>query len=77
MQDDVRPQAAGSAAAFGGRWSRIRFSPLQGVFDLLFAWQERAQQRHQLHQMSERELRDIGLSRADIEGECSKPFWCA
>ena len=77
MQDDVRPQAAGSAAAFGGRWSRIRFSPLQGVFELLLAWQERAQQRHQLHQMSERELRDMGLSRADIEGECSKPFWCA
>lgn len=75
MQEDFRPQGAGSAAAFAGRWSRIRFSPLAGLIELLLTWQERAQQRHQLHQMSERELRDIGLSRADVESECAKPFW--
>lgn len=77
MQEDFRSQAAGSAAAFGGRWSRMRFSPLNGLIELLLTWQERARQRHQLHLMGERELRDIGLSRADVEGECAKPFWRA
>ena len=76
MQEDFRSQAAGSAAAFGGRWSRMRFSPLNGLIELL-TWQERARQRHRLHLMGERELRDIGLSRADVEGECAKPFWRA
>jgi len=77
MQEDFRSQAAGSAAAFGGRWSRVRFSPLQGLIRLLMAWQERARQRHQLHLMDERALHDIGLTRAQVETECAKPFWRA
>ena len=43
--------------------------------DTLFAWQERIDERHRLMTMDERTLRDVGLSRADIEKETSKPFW--
>lgn len=36
---------------------------------------ERARQRRQLAGLSDWQLRDIGLSRADVDGETSKPFW--
>jgi uncharacterized protein YjiS (DUF1127 family) len=38
-------------------------------------WRDRAREREALAQMSDRELRDIGLSRTDILGELAKPFW--
>ena len=75
MLESVRSHGSGSAAAFTGRWARVRFSPLGALLDLLSGWQERARQRYQLQQMDERALRDIGLSRADVQAECSKPFW--
>jgi uncharacterized protein YjiS (DUF1127 family) len=43
--------------------------------DLVLIWHERARQRRQLRSLSTHMLRDIGLSRADVEGEASKPFW--
>ncbi len=48
---------------------------LTGGWDILLAWQERAAQRRQLAAMSDRMLRDIGLSRADVAREFAKPFW--
>ena len=47
------------------------------AFDLLAAWQERASQRYRLRAFDERMLKDVGLSRADVEMEASKPFWVA
>jgi uncharacterized protein YjiS (DUF1127 family) len=38
-------------------------------------WQVRAASRHVLASMSDRELRDIGLTRGDVERELMKPFW--
>ena len=38
-------------------------------------WAGKSQQRRQLGRLSERELRDIGLSRYDAEMELRKPFW--
>jgi uncharacterized protein YjiS (DUF1127 family) len=43
--------------------------------DLLLAWHERARQRRCLRSLDDHMLRDIGLSRADVEGEAEKPFW--
>jgi uncharacterized protein YjiS (DUF1127 family) len=43
--------------------------------DLVLAWQERARQRRHLRSLDNHMLRDIGLSRADVEGEAGKPFW--
>ena len=45
------------------------------VSDTLLDWQDRARQRHRLGEMDDHLLRDIGLSRADLEHESAKPFW--
>jgi uncharacterized protein YjiS (DUF1127 family) len=37
----------------------------------------RARQRRDLAALSDHALRDIGLSRADVELEIGKPFWKA
>ena len=42
---------------------------------LLLIWRERAQQRRQLEYLNDHMLRDIGLTRADVFAEASKPFW--
>jgi uncharacterized protein YjiS (DUF1127 family) len=41
----------------------------------LVEWQERARQRRQLLALSDGALKDFGASRADADGESSKPFW--
>jgi uncharacterized protein YjiS (DUF1127 family) len=46
-------------------------------FEQAQAWLERARQRRQLQQLGDHMLKDIGLSRADVEAETSKPFWQA
>ena len=43
----------------------------------VLAWLERARQRRHLQQLSDHMLKDIGLSRAEVEAETSKPFWRA
>jgi len=57
-----------------GFWGALQRIPAQ-VFDILLLWQERADQRAQLASLDARALRDIGLSRADVEREVSLPFW--
>jgi uncharacterized protein YjiS (DUF1127 family) len=47
------------------------------AFEQVMAWFERARQRRQLQQLGDHMLKDIGLSRADVEAEVSKPFWRA
>ena len=41
----------------------------------LGAWRDRARGRTQLAHLSERELRDIGLTPAEAAQEYAKPFW--
>ena len=38
-------------------------------------WQTRASERRLLARMSDYDLKDVGLSRADVEGETAKSFW--
>ena len=47
------------------------------LFNVLVTWQRRARDRHQLRQMGDYMLKDVGLSRAEVEVECAKPFWRA
>jgi hypothetical protein len=42
---------------------------------LLNRWWRRVEDRNRLSIMSERELRDIGLSHQDADCEIRKPFW--
>lgn len=41
----------------------------------LFAWQERARQRHQMAELCPRLRADMGLTGADVWVETRKPFW--
>jgi uncharacterized protein YjiS (DUF1127 family) len=43
----------------------------------LMVWQERARERRRLATLDDHMLRDIGLSRSQVEYEISKPFWQA
>ena len=50
-------------------------SAVRRAVTLLLTWQQRARDRRQLQSLSDHMLRDIGLSRADVLAEASKPFW--
>jgi uncharacterized protein YjiS (DUF1127 family) len=45
------------------------------VFGMLLTWIERREQRHALALLDDRLLKDVGLSRASVDDEISKPFW--
>ena len=62
-------------AIYGSHRGHHAASFLQRSIDRFLAWQERARQRQHLGQLSDGMLADIGLSRADVEMETSKPFW--
>jgi len=50
---------------------------LINLFDAMQNWAERHRTRGHLYQMPEYMLRDIGVSRAEVEQEYTKPFWRA
>ena len=62
-------------SAFLGHHDRSWASSVQLTLDLLLIWHQRARQRRQLQSLSDHMLRDIGLTRADVFAESSKPFW--
>ena len=62
----VAPRSASTAS-----WSELA---AQAV-DLLLVWHERVRQRRQLQGLNDHMLRDIGLGRADVAAEITKPFW--
>ena len=45
------------------------------LFGKLIVWNERQRQRHQLRDLDDRDLLDIGLTRSEVEREYRKPFW--
>ncbi len=53
------------------------FAVFVGARRALSTWQERARGRRALASLDDHLLRDIGLSRADVERERVKPFWRA
>lgn len=70
-----------SAASAIGRSGIVRQRPSRPFFarliKLLQTFQQRSIQRRELRSLDERGLRDIGLTRADVDHEASKPFWQA
>ncbi len=45
------------------------------VLALAGSWHQRARQRRQLVELSDRQLADIGISRVEACAEAGKPFW--
>ena len=68
---------------YGRRRQAARFSAsfrsldrgLGRVFDTILSWSERSRQRRALMTLDDRMLRDIGLTRGQVEVEGGKPFW--
>lgn len=50
---------------------------LTAAFGRLMAWQRRAEMRHRLASLDDHMLADMGLTRADVDAEVTKPFWRA
>ena len=60
------------------RQTNLGLSAVAGALAQSFQeWRERVRQRHALARLDDRLLRDMGLSRADVEQEVGKPFWQA
>ena len=55
--------------------ARPRGSLLTRAADGLIGWIERARERRALAAMNEAQLKDVGLTRADVQRELDKPFW--
>ena len=68
-QNFYRNTASHTAAA--------RPSLLLRTVTALLDWQRRARQRAELAGLRDSDLKDVGLSRADIAPEAQKPFWQA
>jgi len=82
----VFPQTISSSSlAAAGQAARLRElgatavaavdSATAPVVTQLFTWLRRARDRQALLRLDEHMLHDIGLSRADVDHEASKPFW--
>ena len=77
----TRPNASCDTAPRSPLQTRIGFAApsrkglLAGLFDLLMEWQERTRSRVLLARLDDRMLRDMGLTRADVDVEATKPFW--
>lgn len=52
-----------------------RASTITRLLQQVTLWLEVRRQRRQLMSMSDHMLHDLGLSRADAEGEAMRPFW--
>ncbi len=55
--------------------ARVGDAAMTGLLNHLIEWRWRSSQREILRTLDDRMLKDVGLSRADIEAELQKPFW--
>jgi uncharacterized protein YjiS (DUF1127 family) len=55
--------------------ARPRFVGLGAVAAWARRYAERARQRRAIARLDDRLLRDIGLSRTDVQSEMARPFW--
>ena len=53
----------------------LLFASIRRVLGVLSEWQKRAVGRSTLASLDDYLLRDVGLTRADVERELRKPFW--
>jgi uncharacterized protein YjiS (DUF1127 family) len=81
--DQARTRRAVAIVAFEramrGGWPQPRRRGPAELFHAALAlvreWRERTRQRNQLARLDARMLRDIGVTAAEAERECEKPFW--
>jgi uncharacterized protein YjiS (DUF1127 family) len=54
---------------------RTRKRSFTDFVEAVILWIERQRERQALLRLDDRMLRDIGLTRVDVEREADKPFW--
>lgn len=59
----------------GPHLSAVVRDALIAAINGLMRWRERARERRQLLAMTDRELRDIAITRVDAWREANKPLW--
>ena len=59
----------------GTEISTTKRGVLAGIIAAVRRAFERSRQRHALSDLPEVQLRDIGLTRREVQGEIVKPFW--
>ena len=57
-----------------GLIKKLRMALIRLV-ERVYHWHLLARERYALMRLSDEMLKDIGISRADAEGEASRPFW--
>ncbi len=57
--------------------SEGRITNFGDIVALVTRWTGRSAQRRRLRELDDHLLRDMGLTRADVEREASKPFWAS
>ncbi|HXW41142.1 MAG TPA: DUF1127 domain-containing protein [Xanthobacteraceae bacterium] len=68
---------AGTVIAVPRLRPRARQRAPRSLIAVLREWRRRIRSRRELAAISERSLRDIGLTRYDADFETRKPFWRA
>jgi uncharacterized protein YjiS (DUF1127 family) len=56
-------------------WSAASPRFLAKLLEQVTEWRKRMRSRYLLSQLDNRMLGDVGLSRCDVDRECSKYFW--
>jgi uncharacterized protein YjiS (DUF1127 family) len=57
------------------RQERRPFEGVVGFAEYVFHILSRRQQRRDLRELDDRQLHDVGITRAQVERESRKPFW--
>ena len=65
---------SGEIAAVRHAGARVRRWGAYALAQVL-GWVERARQRRQLGTLDDRLLKDIGVTRREVERELARPFW--
>lgn len=68
------PALPGASEVSGKLLSGWRRAP-RAFFEGLAAWQRRSEERHQLRQLTDRQLQDMGLSREAAEEMARRAVW--
>jgi uncharacterized protein YjiS (DUF1127 family) len=56
-------------------WVVAPLEPRRGVFTMVREWLQRSRTRHEIAELDDHLLRDIGLTRYDAAVEAHKHFW--
>jgi uncharacterized protein YjiS (DUF1127 family) len=71
----ARAHLAGALSRAAGRIAAALAAGAAYANETLLLWRERGRQRRALQNLNDDQLKDIGLSRCDVEGESVKWFW--